>query len=228
MMRRLVLFGEGEGDKSGGYWLTKAVLTELGMWDSIAFQERDCLKAGDLGGLIKHNFARWHTLLRHAQRKPNLGGILLLLDGDAERKVLKRQFCARDFGRELAQAARAVGAGTSYSVGVVFACKEFESWFIAGIESIAGKSLANGLPGVFAGTKPPEGDLEQSIRDAKQWLSQHMPQPYKPPIHQGEFARMIALDSIRSKGLKSFLRYEHAIRQIGEACRTGQHVSTPM
>ncbi|MCI0361203.1 MAG: DUF4276 family protein [Planctomycetaceae bacterium] len=227
MKRRLVLFGEGEGDKSGGYWLTKAVLTELGAWDHVAFQEKDCLKAGDLGGLIKNNFARWHTLLRHAQRKPNLGAVLLLLDGDTERKVLKRAFCARDFALELAQSARAVGAATAFSVAVVFACQEFETWFIAGVESLAGKTTSDGMPGIKTGTKAPAGDLEQTIRGAKQWLSRHMPQPYKPPLYQGEFAKIVRLDQIRARNLKSFRRYENALRQIAEACRTNEHVSTP-
>jgi len=227
MKRRLVLFGEGTGDKSGGYWLTKNPLTELAAWDHFSFAEKDCLKAGDLGGLLKDHCAKWRTLLRHAQRKSNLGGVLLLLDGDSDKKVLREAFCAKTHATTLAIAARDVGAGSFYSAAVVFACREFESWLIAGVASLAGVELTNGLPGIKAGTYPPDVDLEQSIRGAKEWLGQHMTQPYKPPLHQAEFARRVSFHEIRNRRMRSFGRLEKAIKEIVEACRTGRHVSTP-
>ena len=43
-----------------------------------------------------------------------------------------------------------VGAGKLFSVAIVFVCMEFESWLIAGIESLLGKPFSDGRKGFRA------------------------------------------------------------------------------
>jgi hypothetical protein len=51
------------------------------------------------------------------------------------------QVCARRVASMLGQDARAARAGEAYSLGSVFAMKEFETWLLAGIESLRGVPL---------------------------------------------------------------------------------------
>jgi hypothetical protein len=109
----------------------------------------------------------------------------------------------------------------------VFACQEFESWLIAGIESLAGKKLAEGRIEIPANLKPPEGDLELHPRDAKGWLNEHIPAGYKPSTDQEPLTRATDLNSIRQRNLRSFRRLESALRQVIESIRSGKHIVTP-
>lgn len=105
--------------------------------------------------LVKDGCRNWLRWLGAAALRGQLGAVLLVLDGDL------------------------------FSVAVVFACREYESWLIAGVESLSGKRLMGGLAGVRAGTHPPEGDLEASLRDAKGWLKKVMESGYKERRDQG-------------------------------------------
>ncbi len=74
--------------------------------------------------------------------------------------------CPADMGPELLTRAKAVRP--DHTIGVVLAKKEFESWFLASIESL------RGLRGISENAKKP--DNPESIRNAKGWLSQQMEQ----------------------------------------------------
>jgi hypothetical protein len=79
---------------------------------------------------------------------------------------------------------------------VLLACREFESWFLAAADSLAGVC---GLP----------SDLHApvnhgSIRDAKGWLSERMAVPYNEPEHQPKLAS--AFDMELAKSSASFKR----------------------
>jgi hypothetical protein len=166
-------------------------------------------------------------LAKYAVKRKDLGGVLTVLDGDAKRRVLGSEFCARDHARQLVSMARAEGAGAIFSLSVVFACKEFESWLIAGVESLAGQPLKQGLEGIKPGTTAPDGDLEASPRDAKGWLSDRMTAKYKAPRDQAHLTSKVDLDLIRKRGMRSFDRLEHALSELVESFRSGKMIATP-
>jgi hypothetical protein len=86
---------------------------------------------------------------------PELGFVLIIIDSDDS--------CPKELAPELLARALRTAAGRR-PVGVVLAKMEFESWFIAAAESIAGHS---GLPPNLVTPADPE-----SIRGAKEWLQE--------------------------------------------------------
>lgn len=90
---------------------------------------------------------------------------------------------------------------------VCVAVREYESWFIASLESIAP------LAGIIDNTQIPE-NVEQ-IRGAKEWLRSHMPRgdSYKPTLHQAEFSSAIDIDLARQRS-RSFDRLCCEIRRL--------------
>jgi hypothetical protein len=184
---------------------------------------------GSWGGLVKDGGKDCVRLLQAAARtRKNLGGVLLLLDGDL-RRFQGQPFCARDAGYYLSERARAAGAGSLFSAASVLALQEYESWLIAGIESLAGKSLPDGRPGVRAGTTLPGGDLEVAPRGAKEWLGRRMDSGYAPTTDQEPLTRLLVedLDPVRKQGMRPFARLEAAVKQLVDAIRSGKHVVTP-
>ena len=109
----------------------------------------------------------------------------------------------------------------------MFACQEFESWLIAGIESVAGKPFPDGRIRVKRGTKPPDGDLEQNPRAAKEWLREAMVDGYKPTRDQASLTRLIDLQLIRNREMRSFQRLESAVNELATAIREGVHIVSP-
>src|SRR5260370_24951029 len=178
--RRIILFVEGEGDRDAAPILVKKLLDEIAAWSHVYLDDAPFV-VGHVAGLTKDNGKEWLRFLKAAQKKRNLGAILLLLDGEDE-SIRNEKFCAGKFATRLADWARSVGAGTFFSVACVFARQEFESWVIACAEELAGKPLPDGREGIAAGTKPPESDLEQSPRNAKGWLGKRLPRGYKESV----------------------------------------------
>jgi hypothetical protein len=132
---------------------------------------------GNVADLTKDNGKDWLRLLNAARKRPNLGAVLLVQDGDLGR-IRREDFCAARFGARLSDWARATGAGKLFSVATVFACQEYESWILACADRLAGQQLPDGRPGLRAGTVAPEGDLEVAPRGAKGWLDQHIEAGY--------------------------------------------------
>lgn len=110
------------------------------------------------------------------------GGIFVLLDADSD--------CPKRFAPKLLQ--RATAARRDRDIRVVLAKMEYEAWFLAAADSIAGHH------GIDASTAPPPDP--ESIRDAKGWLSRQMPpgQPYRPTLHQGALTAIFDLDAARA------------------------------
>jgi hypothetical protein len=44
---------------------------------------------------------------------------------------------------------------------------------------------------------------------------------------RAELNKLVDLEFVRHRGLRSFARLELAVRQLADACRTGKHVATP-
>jgi hypothetical protein len=106
---------------------------------------------------------------------PVPGSVLIIIDSDDS--------CPKELAPELLTRALRTAAGRR-PVGVVLAKMEFESWFIAAAESIAGHSSLP--PGLCAPADP------ESIRDAKGWLQKAMPpgRKYSETIDQPSLAQV--------------------------------------
>jgi len=122
------------------------------------------------------------------------GTVLILLDCDDE--------CPAVIGPALLARASAIRGDVSYLV--VLAHREFESWFIASVASLAGQF---GLP--MALDVP--ADIE-GIRDAKGWLGKRMSVSYDPVTHQHQFARICDLGEAQRS--PSFKRLYCKIRDL--------------
>jgi hypothetical protein len=228
-MKRLVVFVEGEGDEAAVPLLVKKILTEHNSWDAL-FLDPNPFRVGEVEPLLQDPSKRWIARIKAAANRGNLGGILLVLDGDSRTRKGKPPFCAFTAAVELGKHARQTGAGVLFSVASVFACQEYESWLIACVEKLAGKPLGlEGRPGVRAGTTAPEQDLEVVPRDAKGWLGQAMDSGYRATRDQEPLTRLMLdhLPTIRQRQMRSFRRLESALLQLVEAIRSENPVVTP-
>lgn len=223
-MKRIVMFVEGDGEAEAVPVLIRRLLSEMDAWDTVQIDESP-FRVGEVGRLIKDNCSSWKRLLGASLKRKNVGCILLLLDGDIAR-VDGARFCAKTVAARLAWTAREVGAGTTFSLAVVFACMEFESWLLAGAAKLAGLTLPDGrlIPSDF---QAPVGDLDAAPRNAKGWLNQQIQGGYKPTRDQAELTRMLDLEEVRKRELRSFRRLESAISQLVESVRNGNAVATP-
>ena len=223
-MKSIVLFVEGEGDVDAVPILVKRLLSEQNAWDAVRL-DPDAYRVGGIQDLAKAEFVEWKRVLAIAGKRRNLGGILLLLDGDAK-KLMGEDFCAAKIAKALANEAKDVGGGAIFSVAVVFARQEFESWLIAGYESLKGKRLSDGGK-IDEHATTPDGDLETSPRDAKGWLRKVVEGGYKPTDHQAELTELVDLGAIRARQPRSFKRLESALSELIAAIRDDAHVVTP-
>ena len=110
------------------------------------------------------------------------GSILILLDADDD--------CPAQLAPEVLQ--RANAARQDRNIRVVFAKREYEAWFLAAADSIAGES------GIDDAATPPTDP--EAIRGAKEWLGAHMPpgQRYRATLHQAALTEVFDLDAARS------------------------------
>ena len=227
-MKRLVLLGEGPGEEGALPVLARKLLDEkdsAGRFfvDQQVIRESNPVKWNKAEG--RPDFTKWFSRLTIALRRGNLGGVLAVYDGDAASFPAGSgtPFCAGNAAKVMARAAAEAGAGKTFSLAVVFACVEYESWIIAGIESLAGKRYSDGRPALPPGLKFPSGDCEAH---GKRWLEQHCP-GYRPALDQSALTDLLDLRVVRAKGLRSFRRLEHAIDQLLDAAAKGTHILTP-
>lgn len=125
-------------------------------------------------------------------------GVLILLDADED--------CSAELAWQMS--ARASKLHLPFPVVIVYAKCEFEAWFLASLETLAG---SYGIP---ATTTFPE-DRVESTRGAKEWLRMQMPltRGYSETRDQPAFASRIDLDLVRRRS-RSFRRLEHALEEV--------------
>ena len=224
-MKRLVLFVEGPGDALALPVLVKRLLTDLDAWDCL-FLDPNPFVVGGVNRLFKDDCRNWLRWLGAAAKRGTIGAVLLVLDGDLPR-FRGEPFCAANVARELAHGSTRARGGDFFSVAAVFACQEYESWLIAGVESLCGQPLKDGRPGVRAGTQPPAQDLELAPRNAKGWLNGVMESGYNPVMDQALLTEMVDLELLRNRPMRSFRRLESAISTVVNALRNQSHVVSP-
>jgi hypothetical protein len=234
-MKRLVLFVEGDGDVDAVPLLVRRILREKLESESRALVvDSQPFRVSNLGRLKasdvrpSEDFGNWIRWLEAARKRSGLvlGGVLLLLDGDAGR-FMGQDFCPAVVARLLADAARRAGAGAAFSVAVVFADQEYESWLLAAAESFRDRRLPDGRPLHVDVEVLAEVKIGRNPRDAKKWLSRIVEGGYKETRHQALLTKLIDLEVLRRKNLRSFVRLEKAIMELVAACRDDRHVSTP-
>ena len=127
---------------------------------------------------LRNRDDRFDKVLQFAASKGRESGwILILLDADDD--------CPKALGEKILQQARQV---VPYcAISVVLANCEIEAWFIAAAASLHGEC------GLAVGGKPLPDDPE-TIRNAKGWLSEHMPNgSYKEVRDQPLLSRQMNL-----------------------------------
>ncbi len=141
--------------------------------------------------------------------------VLIVLDSDED--------CPVDLARELAQRVRALQA--SVPVAIVAANAAFEAWFLADLESIAGKRVKSRV------LIPSPGDTSNdpdSIRNPKMELTALTAQgtTYKETTDQPSLASMIDPEVV-SRRSRSFRRLLGALRDLEAAVAAGDPRVTP-
>src|SRR5260370_2119272 len=124
--KRVVLFVEGEGDRDAVPVLVKQLLTGIGAWQHLFLDDKPFV-VGNVAELTKADGKEWVRYLHAGAKRPTLGAILLIQDGDLGR-IRGEEFCAAGFAARFSECAKTAGAGIGFSVATVFACQEYESW----------------------------------------------------------------------------------------------------
>jgi hypothetical protein len=160
---------------------------------ALSFKVRPPIRVKADSFLADTDYFRKHVSLAARWPAGQGGFVLILLDCEDD--------CPATLGPSIRDQARAVRPDVDYVVTLAY--REFETWFIEAAPSLRGVA---GLPGQLATPGNPT-----SIRDAKGWLSQHMPHGYDPILHQTTMARCFDMHSAR--GNRSF---DYFFRRVGE------------
>ena len=141
-----------------------------------------------------------------ARSKPDAEALLILRDVDDDCPATSAPIAAQWIRDE----------NLPFPVAVVLLCREYETLFLPCLARMAGVLLRDDRggerPGLLARTRF-EGDY-QSIRGAKEWLSDHFPRGrnYKPSLDQLPMTRLIHFADLRSSGLASFGTLERGLQ----------------
>ena len=130
--------------------------------------------------LNKHDDFQRHVVLAASKAAARQGSVLILLDCDDD--------CPAALGPRLLR--DAISVRDDVPIFVALAHREYETWFLAAARSLRG---AAGLPDNL--DPPPD---PASLRNAKGWLAERMPDGYDPIRHQRVFTRSMDLDQARS------------------------------
>ena len=147
--------------------------------------------------------SKLEQFLQHAHNKPECDAILVLLDADDD--------CPVDESRHLSR--RCEQFHSICPVEVVYAHREYESWFLASLDTIRGQGV---IPDTVSIPTPVE-----DVNNPKQWLTDQMPpgRAYKETTHQASFSGLIDVELAYNKS-RSFRRLCHALEQLLDGIRT--------
>jgi hypothetical protein len=183
---------EGHGEKDAVPLLLRKILYLYEMWNwSVARP----IQVGNLNKLK----LKLSSFIKYALKYQDCAGILILLDLD--------DGCPAIENKKLSDLLN--NLYSNCPVSVVFAHREYEAWFLASIEAIAGDKN-NKLPQNLLYTK----DVE-SKRGVKEWLSSQLPSgySYKPTVDQARFTNLLDIRAAQQRS-RSFRRLCHAVEQI--------------
>lgn len=170
---------EGEGEIVAVPKLLNRIARDLGVWRistprPARVPRSQIVKAGGIENAVlkQAEFVRGHA-----------GGVLVLLDADDD--------CPASLGPELLSRAREVCP--DIAVAVVLPSREYESWFLAAADSLAG---VRDFP--VSMTAPEQPDTKP--RDAKGWLTHQRGKhrPYSPTADQAPLTSAMDLELARA------------------------------
>ncbi len=187
---------EGPGDREAAPVLLRKVLAERLTRHDITIKRP---KSANGKPRLVRDLERF---LRYAVVERDCGAILVLLDADDE--------CPKQEVARLAK--RAAALGLQVPVAIVYAKHEYETWFIASLDSPSGEQIRNRL--VLPAATSFTGDVEEKS-GAKSWLTHHMPaaKAYKPTTDQAALSQFIHLDHTHDRS-RSFRRLCHAVEEL--------------
>ena len=191
MPRMIIPIVEGNGDLAAVPILVRRILIEIfgtTEWDAGAPKRAKSLS------VLRRDLEKY---IRYAELETDSAGILIVLDLD--------DGCPWQEAQSLAASIRKLPH--HLPIAIVLACKEYEAWFLASIETFSGRySLPDGM------IAPP--DVER-IRGAKEWITDHMVEGkiYKETIHQPAWSAQMNL-SLAANRSRSFRRLIHAVEEL--------------
>lgn len=192
-MHTIVTIVEGPGDVDA----LPILLRQLVNWEIYSVNFPRPKNAHGKTNLTKPNGIE--QFLDLARREPSCDGVLILIDADEE--------CSVELSRGLKQ--RVMKIGLPFPVAIVCAVCEYEAWFLASLETIAGQLNTN-LPMEVRYDGNPE-----TVRGVKEWLTRQMEGGfvYKETQHQATMSSLLDPLLARSKS-RSFRRLEHALEEL--------------
>jgi hypothetical protein len=230
MPNELVLMVEGDSETASVPGMTHRLLRKLALDSELVYYNR-LLRVGGLSALVRRDKAtntetlvseaegnkKWHRYLGVARKEVKQGNnacILLLLDGERSADG-SFPFCAMKTAKFLAKEAADAGAGNIFSLAIVFVRQEFESWLLAGCLDLAKNLTTEELK-----------KLEEAPRDAKKRIHEITGHSYKETTHQPAYAAKLDFALLETR-MRSFLRFENALRQLGATANAGNFICTP-
>lgn len=210
-MPKIVPIVEGPGEVDAVPALLYKVLQEMNRRDIQVAAVKNAHGCGNLtktGGLER--------FVQYAWKEPDCGAILILVDTD--------KHCAKELAEGFAKRIQAIGV--RHSVVTVCANREYEAWFLASLETIAGKDLG-GRPGLPEGLQYPD-DVEARV-GVKGWLDSQFPKGriYKETEDQILMTRLLDTVLVRNRS-RSFCRLWHAVEEALKAMDSGKVIVTPL
>jgi hypothetical protein len=204
-MLSIVPIVEGQGDVAALPILLRRLLHER--YQRYEVEIAKPKNAHGSGKLIKE----LERFLRLAAITPDCGAILVLIDPDDK--------CPKELAESLASQSKALGLGKPTEI--VFAKCEYETWFLASLDTIRGRAA-------ISETASFTGEIE-SLRGVKEWLGKQMPpdRTYKETADQPTLTPFIDL-SLAHANSRSFRRLCHAVEQLLAAMDSGLPVVTPL
>jgi hypothetical protein len=186
----LVPIVEGDGDVQAVPVLLRRFVNHYQWWHWSIGRP---IKTGSLAKLKQ----TLPSYLRLALKQQDCGAILILLDLD--------DGCPATEAHALAANVRIVNS--LVPVAIVFAHREYETWFLASIETIVGH---RDVPSVLTYPGPVEAP-----RGAKERLREYLPpgRGYKETTDQAKFTHLIDLNLARERS-RSFRRLDAALREL--------------
>ena len=208
----LIVVAEGHGEAEA----IRNLIMRIAIADELALPY-----IPDNGGVLRKTILTPGSLGDACRLAARKGATALLLTRDADNEAADDGHgdCPKVRAPEMAGWVRDLKL--EFPAAVVLFRWEYESMFLAGLQSIAGESLAGpgGIerPGIVLGAAFHE-DPDQAPRGAKEWLSDHMPRrvSYKPTTDQLAMTRLLDLQDQRLNGLSSFRRLRRALRFLSE------------
>ncbi|NKQ35435.1 MAG: DUF4276 family protein [Chloroflexi bacterium] len=200
-----IVEGQGEANRSlssgqsAVVVLISKLLTELSGWALLYPAEKWPPFRMSYGSFFKED--KLENAIRYHQKFEDCAALLILLDMDDD--------CPKDKAHELVSRINRMRP-LPFSVIVVGAKREYESWFLASLETIHNGHIYDGEP--------------ESRRDAKGWLRKNF--RYKPTRHQAEYTRRLDL-ALACERSRSFRRLYHAFQELIDAARQEQIIITP-